>query len=140
MMFVVSEMGRVERSYAERGLAAEGLTLRTYWILACLHESSAMSQQQVCAALSIDRSDMVRLIDDLESRELVQRQKDTKDRRKHLLSLTKTGERARRSGAEVVEHASAQAYSALTTKERHTLHRLALRALGQPKKFADPDG
>lgn len=137
--FVVSELHRVGRAQLERALSDEGFTLRMHWILACLKQEGELTQRQVCDVLAVDRSDMVRLIDGLEKRGLVVRKKDAKDRRKHLLSLTEDGEQAWARTQELVELATDRLFADLTTKERRTLHRLVLRALGQPKKFADTD-
>ncbi|MGW4341000.1 MarR family winged helix-turn-helix transcriptional regulator, partial [Rhodococcus koreensis] len=87
--------------------------------------------------LAVDRSDMVRLVDGLEKRGFVVRRKHAKDRRKQLLSLTEDGERAVARTEGLVDGATDTLFADLTVKERRTLHRLALRALGHPKEFAD---
>lgn len=134
--FTLSQLHRNNRTVVDGPLEAEGYSLRVYWVLSCLRSQGELSQQQVCDALGIDRSDMVRLVDDLEQRGLVVRVKDTKDRRKHLLALTKAGHSARKRAAELVDEATAQALDALSPFERRLLHRLALKALGQPESLA----
>ncbi|MGW4340818.1 MarR family winged helix-turn-helix transcriptional regulator, partial [Rhodococcus koreensis] len=93
--------------------------------------------RQVCDVLAVDRSDMVRLVDGLEKRGFVVRRKHAKDRRKQLLSLTEDGEQAVARTEELVDGATDTLFADLTAKERRTLHRLALRALGHPKELAD---
>lgn len=134
--FALGQLYRSSRDVLDRPLEAEGYSLRTYWVLSCLRSRSEMSQQQVCDALGIDRSDMVRIVDDLERRGLVTRTRDTKDRRRHLLSLTKDGHAARKRAADLVDRATGEALDALSPFERRLLHRLALKALGQPQSLA----
>ena len=61
---------------------------RTYYVLATLAEYGELSQQQVCDRIEMDRSDMVRLIDDLEARGNVIRGRDPHDRRRYRLTLS----------------------------------------------------
>lgn len=126
--FVIAQLHRVVREQVERPLADAGFTLRTHWILNQLAHQP-LSQQQVCNALAIDRSDMVRIVDDLEERELLTRSRDKKDRRKHTLHLTKAGRAACAESATIVESAIDSAFRPLTKKERHTFRRLALKVL-----------
>jgi DNA-binding MarR family transcriptional regulator len=137
--FVVADLHRVGRVQLDTALADEGFTLRMHWILACLKQEGELTQRQVCDVLAVDRSDMVRLVDGLEKRGFVVRRKHAKDRRKQLLSLTEDGEKAVARTEELVDGATDTLFADLTAKDRRTLHRLALRALGHPKKFADTD-
>ncbi|MFC9763267.1 MarR family winged helix-turn-helix transcriptional regulator [Rhodococcus jostii] len=136
--FVVAQLHRVGREDLEGVLAAEGLNLRTHWILGCLEEPGELSQKQLADVLGVDRSDMVRLLDDLEERGFVARTKNAKDRRKHVLSLTTAGRQVRERSDELVEKAFDQLYGNLSAKERRSLQRLVLKALGLPKKYAAP--
>ncbi len=108
-----------------------------HWILACLKQEGELTQRQVCDVLAVDRSDMVRLVDGLEKRGFVVRRKHAKDRRKQLLSLTEDGEKTVARTEQLVDDATDRLFADLTAKDRRTLHRLTLRALGYPKKFAD---
>lgn len=134
--FTLGQLYRSSREVIDGPLEAEGHTLRTYWVLSCLRARGELSQQQVCDALGIDRSDMVRIVDTLERRGLVTRTRDTKDRRRHLLTLTKEGQAARKRVADLVDSATSKAFDALSPFERRLLHRLALKALGQPQSLA----
>jgi DNA-binding MarR family transcriptional regulator len=135
--YTLSQLSRMSRDVVGGPLESEGFSLRAHWVLNCLRQKGELSQQQVCDALGIDRSDMVRLVDDLEQRGLVIRTKDSRDRRKHLLSLTKDGKAASKRTTELVERATDEALAALSPIERQLLHRLTLKALGQPEHYAD---
>jgi hypothetical protein len=82
-------------------------------------------------ALGIDRSEVVRLIDGLEAAGFVIRTRDTTDRRKYRLSITQSGRAERRKTDELIEQAAERVLHRLDDEERRTLHRLALKALGE---------
>jgi DNA-binding MarR family transcriptional regulator len=111
--------------------------LRTYYVLASLAEHGEQSQQQVCDRIGLDRSDMVRLLDDLEARGHVVRTRDPEDRRRHQLAITTGGKRALRRCETGLSDATDVAFTNLTGDERHSLHSLVLRALGDPDDIVD---
>ncbi|MFI7003826.1 MarR family winged helix-turn-helix transcriptional regulator [Nocardia sp. NPDC050175] len=108
-----------------------GSSLRDHWVLTCLEEFGELSQQQVSASLGIDRSEMVRLIDGLEQAGLVVRTRDTDDRRKYRLTVTQAGRAQCAQTDAEVERATERVLGRLDEQERRTLHRLALKAIGE---------
>lgn len=88
-------------------------------------------EQQVSTALGIDRSEVVRLIDGLEQAGFVVRTRDSADRRKYCLSITKAGWAERHKTDELIQQAAERVLYRLDDEERQTLHRLALKALGE---------
>ena len=64
--FQVERVRRHTKDEVERTLAKHTSTMREYWILTCV-DGEPMSQRQLSELLSIDASDMVRLIDNLEN-------------------------------------------------------------------------
>jgi len=131
-VYALSQLQHSLSSRLERELAADGLSLRTHQVLACVDDYSGGSQQQVSNSLEVDRSEMVRIVDRLEQAGMLQREPDPTDRRRHCLRLTPVGRRALRRGEKVIESVTEEALSRLSESERDTLHALALRALGQP--------
>ncbi|AEF38763.1 MarR family winged helix-turn-helix transcriptional regulator [Hoyosella subflava] len=134
--FLIACLHRVVRENVERPLTDAGFSLRTHWILSCLSHQP-LSQQQVCNALAIDRSDMVRIVDELEQRGLLTRARDKKDRRKHTLTLTESGQAAYEQSGAIVESAIDSVFRALTKKEKQTFHRLALKVLAPEDASSD---
>lgn len=135
--YALGQLHRRARSQTEAALDAEGLSMRTHFVLVCLSEDGELSQQQVCDRVAVDRSDMVRLIDRLEAADQVIRGRDPADRRRHVLSLTPAGAMALQRGEQIIGRVTDEVLSSLTTDERRTLHRLTLRALGEPTDIAD---
>lgn len=111
-----------------------GVSLREHWVLVCLDEQKDLSQQEVSDSLGIDRSEVVRLIDALEDAGHVVRTRDGTDRRKYRLSLTAAGRAERARVDTQIAAATDRVFAGLSLAERHTLHTLALKALGAEVK------
>ena len=138
--YALAQLHRATHARLEVALSEEGLSLRTHQVLVCLDEFGELSQQQVCDSIVVDRSDMVRIVDRLERLGLVVRDSDSADRRRHLLTLTPAGRAALQRGEQVIERITGEALAGLSDAERRTLHRLALRALGEAAGLVDQPG
>ncbi|KKW68025.1 hypothetical protein AAV94_07675 [Lampropedia cohaerens] len=82
------------RAAVDAHLAAQGLSDATWAPL--LHVARAeqgLSQKELAARIGIDGSSLVRLIDILASKGLLERQQDATDRRANRLKLTPAGRR-----------------------------------------------
>ena len=111
------------------GLAADGLRRYHFTVLVALDEDGPTSQAALGRRLSIDRSDMVAVINDLERDGLVARERDADDRRRNVIHLTPSGERAlKRLDARVAEAQDAL-LAPLSAKERRELERLLTRVV-----------
>lgn len=139
--FALGQLYRSAHTRISADLAEVNESLSTYYVLATLFENGELSQQQVCDRIEMDRSDMVRLIDDLEGRGRVVRARDPHDRRRHRLTLTPAGATALNRCDEIVRTATDDLFTNLSADERRTLHQLSLRAMDEPEDIAnDPDG
>lgn len=118
-------------------MAEHGQSLRTYYVLASLRELDGLSQQQLGDRIGVDRSDMVRLIDELEGLGQVERARHPSDRRRYRLTLTPRGHKTLVRCEETLAAVTDHVFAALSTDERRTLHRLTLRALRQREEIAD---
>jgi DNA-binding MarR family transcriptional regulator len=128
-------MGQLHRSGVGRMdevLAGMGLSLRDYYVLVCVGESGPLSQQRVADRLGLDRSDLVKVLDRLEAAGWVLRERDTEDRRRHVLTLTEAGRATVEKVEEVSSAVTAELLGRLSPAEQETLHRLLLKAFGEP--------
>lgn len=103
-------------------LRAADLTPKHLGMLAMVDQGFARTQDDVARLMRISPSLVVRLADHLEQRDLIERRRDTTNRRRHILSVTTKGQT-------VIDNAGAfaQALDAgLTARHRdkpdHELH------------------
>lgn len=72
-------------------IEARGLTFTQYVALMYLREGLVISASMLCAQLRHDSGALTRIVDQLEARGLVQRERSRTDRRSVLLQLTQAG-------------------------------------------------
>jgi MarR family transcriptional regulator, lower aerobic nicotinate degradation pathway regulator len=111
------------------GFAAEGVRRPHFAVLVALDEDGPASQAELGRRLSIDTSDMVAVLNDLERERLVARARDESDRRRNVVRLTNAGARALERLAEQVEHAQTELLAPLSAKERRELERMLARVI-----------
>jgi DNA-binding MarR family transcriptional regulator len=108
--------------------------------LKLLGERGPMTQHAVGIALSLDPSNVVGLLNELEERGLITRRRDPADRRRHIVELSAAGsdEAARTSDQlGVVED---DLFKTLTGDERATLYGLLSRAVEALAPAGEPSG
>ncbi|KKO81419.1 MULTISPECIES: MarR family winged helix-turn-helix transcriptional regulator [Corynebacterium] len=123
--FQLERLRRRTREGVEAALQTQQTTLREYWVLTCLVAETASSQSALSETLAIDASDMVRLLDSLESRNWVKRERDAKDRRRQIIASTKKGVKAHKELAVLVSKAEDEALDESTNKQLKHLRKLA---------------
>jgi DNA-binding MarR family transcriptional regulator len=112
-------------------LAPLGIDGRQWAALLCLEDQRRSSQAELARWLGIDRTTMVALIDDLETKGLVERRPHTDDRRKNTVELTAAGRDVRRRAARLVDDCERRFLAALTERQAQQLRR-ALQAVIAP--------
>lgn len=123
--FQLERLRRRTRDGVESALATKETTLREYWVLTCLVEEAAASQSYLSDTLAIDASDMVRLIDALETRGWAKRERDPKDRRRQIVASTKKGAKIQKELSTLVSAAEDAALDESTSKQLKHLRKLA---------------
>ena len=83
------------------------LRMLTYTALVLIADNPHLSQSQLAAAMDIERANMVVIVDELESRQLIVRDRVPSDRRAYALNITLAGRRlVEKAIAAVVKHES----------------------------------
>ena len=98
-----------------------GLSPRAWGVLSTLAESGPLTQIELATTMSIDRTAMVYLIDELEAQTLVERVRSPQDRRAFLIHLTPSGRRAQRKAATALAGAAGTLLTPLDAAERRHL-------------------
>ena len=88
------KLGNEIAARAEDPLAAIGLSGRQYMVLAVLSEDAPPSQQELAGLCGLLPAQIVPVIDELERRGLVARQRSEADRRRSVVTLTAAGTQA----------------------------------------------
>src|SRR3981081_1243233 len=126
----LEHLARVGRRAFETTLAPGGLRPRHLIGLQLLSEQGPASQQGLADALSLDPSNVVGLLNELEERGLITRRRDRADRRRHIVELSPLGEDELGVAYARLSDVEDELLSALNTQERATLYDLLVRAVG----------
>ena len=108
-------------------LAVESVRRHHFTVLVALRDNGPASQAELGRMLSIDRSDVVAVLNDLQRTGLVDRASDDRDRRRNVVRLTRAGAVALEHLEERVEHAQTALLESLSADERRELERLLSR-------------
>jgi DNA-binding MarR family transcriptional regulator len=120
----------------EQVLPGWSLSLSEIYALDILAERAPLSQQELGAALSLEKSSVSRLVQQLEQEGWVRRERDTRDGRLRLLRLTEAGAETADRLQQQMSAAHATLFERLTPPEQvallQGLHALR-RALQEPE-------
>lgn len=137
---------RLGMSAKERSFQAyedlSGLHPYHHAILAVLDEGSRETQGAIADALGYDKGQLVGLLDDLEERGLVERQRDPSDRRRQIVRMTAAGRKTLAELRQLHRRLEQDFLAPLDEDERRQLHvllqRLAEHHLPQCRLSAPP--
>jgi DNA-binding MarR family transcriptional regulator len=120
---------RVSHTRVADALQTAGLTPSSFALLNVIGAREGAIQQQLGAAMGIDPSTMVALIDELEGEGLAQRRPSPTDRRARRIVITAKGRRRRERARRLVADTEDEVLRGLTVAERDELLKLLRRAL-----------
>ncbi len=117
------------RDHFDALTAPLGIKGRHFSVLALLDEAPGLAQIEMSARLGIDRNTMVLLLNDLEALHLVERRRDPRDRRAHVVTLTPSGRDVLAQGTELAQRTNEEVFAPLSPDERVQLRTLLGRLL-----------
>lgn len=133
--FLLARLGVGFKAQVLARAEAEGFELHDYGVLALLAEGDRQTQSTIANALAVDPSRLVALLDSLEQRGLVARQRDPEDRRRHVVSITAAGKRRLVHLRGIVHGLEDEFFAPLDETKRKALYDLLVELAAQN----DPD-
>jgi len=143
--FLLAQLGRAVTRQYRCSMAPIGLKPRETQALLRLQSNGAMSQQALGAALDIEASNLVALLNDLEAESLISRRRDPEDRRRHVVEISKRGTKLVGEVERAAREVEDQFFAALDEDERAALQDLLVRVarsadVPSPADMADDEG
>ncbi|MBY8878794.1 MarR family winged helix-turn-helix transcriptional regulator [Actinacidiphila acidipaludis] len=132
--YLLSRTGKAARGALAARLAEQGLRLWHMAVLAALADFGPHAQRELAVRLSIDPSDVVKVVDELAGPGYVERARDPGDRRRVVVTLTPAGRTALAGLSDQAAAVRDAVLAPLDPAERATLHALLSRV------FAGLDG
>jgi DNA-binding MarR family transcriptional regulator len=126
-MYLMLALTREGYRYAVKS----GIQIRMthYAIMATLAEFGPSSQKAVAEALGFNKSDVTKIINDLQMGALVQRLEDKKDNRRHRVTLTAKGRQQLEASDQELVASMKNFLRGLSISEYRQLHQLLLKAI-----------
>lgn len=100
---------------------AHGLSPRQFQLLGLVDERGPIGQRELGQAMDVDPSILVTLLNPLEADGLLSRERESCDRRRHLVRLTAKGERRLTAAAQAQQEAEDRLFSGIDAEQREHL-------------------
>ena len=102
-------------------LAASGVTMWEYVVLSHLARGTVPNQLTLAREIRHDKTRLIRLLDGLQHRGLIDRTPDPADRRSHTVAITDAGREVHAAARTAIRRMEDDVLAALTTTERRAL-------------------
>ena len=129
-LFLLARLGVAIKARAVEEFERTGFSPYHYSVLALLEEGARDTQAAIADVLQLDRGTLVGLLDSLEEHALVERQRDAKDRRRHVATLAPAGRRQLAKFRTIVSRLDDEFLAPLDKDDRADLHAVLSRVAG----------
>jgi len=127
--YLLLKAGTHFHTVVDEALDGLGLNGRQLLVLTFTGSEDHLSQQMLSVRLGLDPTIIVALVDELEDRELVVRERDPDDRRRHRLRITAKGRKLHATAVAAVTKAEREFLAPLDRSEREALRRLLVEVM-----------
>jgi DNA-binding MarR family transcriptional regulator len=124
-MALLSQLNRV----VYRRATEDVLGIKQLIALEILVRNEGCLQQELGATLMVDPNNCVLLLNELDDHGFVERQRDPKDRRRHIVAITPSGVKALQKAEAKLEELEGEVLSNLDAGDREQLRDLLMRAM-----------
>ena len=128
MSVLLARASALSNAAGNAALAAVGLKVRSYSVLELAAGDVRISQREIADFLRLDPSQVVALVDDLQTAGLVTREPDARDRRANVVIATPLGHQTLVQARSAVRDAEHNSHAQLSATERATLADLLQKA------------
>jgi DNA-binding MarR family transcriptional regulator len=111
----------------EQEIAQCGLTVNGFLVLVVLDDEGPDTQTGLAERLSIDRSAMVAVVDELEARGFVERRRSKGDRRTVPIHITESGSEAVAGARTATDASNQRIFTGFSPKEKDEFYDLLVR-------------
>jgi DNA-binding MarR family transcriptional regulator len=122
--FLLARARAAGTGHANSRLLTLGLKARSYAVLSLAASGLEPTQRELAEFLSLDASQIVALVDQLEKAQLVERHPAPTDRRTNVIVATAEGNQVYARARDVAQETEAESLAALSAEEREDLRRL----------------
>jgi DNA-binding MarR family transcriptional regulator len=125
---LLDQLARRMRLRGESTLSRFGLRPRHLVALTVLRDRGGSTQQALSTTLQIDRTNLVGLLNELETDGLIERRRSAEDRRRHIVELTSAGAKRLAKAEFALAAVEDEVLGALDDEQRETLYGLLHQA------------
>jgi MarR family transcriptional regulator, lower aerobic nicotinate degradation pathway regulator len=125
-IFLLKRLGMKAKEESQAAYTDAGVHPYHYAILATLAEGERETQGAIADALDYDRGQLVGLLDEMEEAGLVERRRDTEDRRRQIVVVTPAGRKMLIKARAVAARLDDDFLAPLTAEQRKQLQKLLL--------------
>src|SRR4051794_30328276 len=136
--YLLFRLGRTQAGLFVEALEPLGLRPKHFALMNLAEIAEGSSQQELGRQLGLDSSGLVSVIDALERQALVERRRDSADRRRHAIHLTRAGRTKLSRAREAVKQRAEGLLAPLSAGERETLHDLLERVAAAGERDLRP--
>jgi DNA-binding MarR family transcriptional regulator len=130
-LFLLKRLGMAAKQRSHASYEEAGLHPYHYAILAALDAGSSETQAAIAETLGYDKGQLVGLLDELEEAGLVERQRDSADRRRHVVHMTQEGRKTLTRVRRLSQQLEDEFFASLDDAERQQLQVLLRRVADQ---------